>query len=427
MEVQDSAGGIWPAGRKAAFFTIFIIFSSGLLDYTDRMIVASLFPFLKEAWGLSDAQLGLIPMALNLSVGMLAVPCGMLIDRWSRKKMIFIMGGIWALACGACKLAGGLNTFLMARVCGGAGEATYNPVGQALIAAQVPERYRGTAVSIANLGVCMGAPAGFITGSFIAARYGWHSALGLMLVPGIILAVLALFIRDFKTKEKVPGNSDNRPSYKEVFAEVLRTPSLCLLYAGVVFMGTVLGIGISWMPTYFQRIAHLSVETSGLVSGGIFLGSPIGVLILGPVLDALKKRHANAPALVLTAIALAATVINVSAYGLVQPGSMLQVVLLISSGMCLGTFPAASIIAVIGVANPAARATAGALLVSILNLIAVPMGGYLTGLLSDFIGLGRSMLIMHSVSAIALLLFLVLIGTYARDSSRYRNAGPDFS
>ncbi|MBC2715408.1 MAG: MFS transporter [Desulfobacteraceae bacterium] len=43
------------------FVLLFILF---MFDYIDRMVVVSLFPFIKQEWGLTDTQCGLLVSAV---------------------------------------------------------------------------------------------------------------------------------------------------------------------------------------------------------------------------------------------------------------------------------------------------------------------------------------------------------------------------
>ena len=47
-----------PAGRGQARYVFTLLFLLYLFDYMDRLVIVSLFPFLKQEWGLSDTQCG---------------------------------------------------------------------------------------------------------------------------------------------------------------------------------------------------------------------------------------------------------------------------------------------------------------------------------------------------------------------------------
>lgn len=415
----------WPVGKKAAVTSAGIIFLLGLMDYMDRQIVAALFPFLKEAWGLSDTQLGLLPLALNLSVGILVVPSAYIIDRWSRKKMMWLMCVFWALAIGASRFAGGFGSFIATRICAGTGEAGYNPAGQALLAAQFPEKRRGTAIAITQLGVAVGGPLGLIAGTSIAAHWSWHNAIGIMAVPGLIVAMCALFLKDYATPT-VKKETTTHVTYGAFMGEILHTPSLCLCYGSVIVMGIIMGAGMSWMPSYFLRVAKLPVEVCGLVAGGIMLGSTLTVAILGPLLDFLKKHFNNAPVLVLCCATTLATIVHVMAYTVVTPGSMLQVALLVTGALCLGSLTTCGSVAVISLSRSAYRATAVSLQISCLNLLGMPLGALLTGMLSDALGLATAFAIIHALSVFPAIGYFICTKTFDRDAAKVSSTSLTF-
>ena len=84
--------------RWKANLWLAIITSIYILDQADRYIVAAVLPALKKEFALSDASTGLIGGVLFLSMFLLVVPCGILVDKWSRKYVITIMVTIWSAA-----------------------------------------------------------------------------------------------------------------------------------------------------------------------------------------------------------------------------------------------------------------------------------------------------------------------------------------
>jgi MFS family permease len=45
----------------------------------------------------------------------------------------------------------------------------------------------------------VGSVLGVILGGYVASRWGWHAAFGIVGVPGLLLALLYIFVRDYKT------------------------------------------------------------------------------------------------------------------------------------------------------------------------------------------------------------------------------------
>ena len=50
----------------------------------------------------------------------------------------------------------------------------------------------------------MGSVLGVLLGGVIAARWGWQAAFGVVGIPGLVLALLYLKVRDYRTVELAP-------------------------------------------------------------------------------------------------------------------------------------------------------------------------------------------------------------------------------
>ncbi|MBU1397369.1 MAG: MFS transporter, partial [Proteobacteria bacterium] len=81
------------------FTLLFLLY---MFDYLDRLVIVSLFPFLKQEWGITDTQCGLLVSAVYWSILIFTLPVSVLIDRWSRVKSIGLMAVLWSAATLAC-------------------------------------------------------------------------------------------------------------------------------------------------------------------------------------------------------------------------------------------------------------------------------------------------------------------------------------
>ena len=91
---------------------------------------------------------------------------------------------------------------LAARSLIGLGEAGYGSVGAALIA-RFPVRMRSVLMA-AFSPPPVGSVLGVLLGGVIAARWGWQAAFGVVGIPGLVLALLYLKVRDYRTVELAP-------------------------------------------------------------------------------------------------------------------------------------------------------------------------------------------------------------------------------
>ena len=77
------------------FILLFLLY---MFDYIDRMVITSLFSFLKADWNLTDTQCGMLVSAVYWSIVLFTFPVSVLVDRWSRRKTIGLMAVVWSLS-----------------------------------------------------------------------------------------------------------------------------------------------------------------------------------------------------------------------------------------------------------------------------------------------------------------------------------------
>src|SRR6185312_15888965 len=102
-------------GRGAAWFAFVMTCGLMLFDYIDRQVIVSLFPHLKQAWGLSDKQLGALASVVSVTVALAGIPVALAADRFSRVKSIACMAMIWSMASISCMFSRNYAQLLGAR------------------------------------------------------------------------------------------------------------------------------------------------------------------------------------------------------------------------------------------------------------------------------------------------------------------------
>ena len=70
--------------RRAAWFAFAMTLALLMVDYIDRQVIVSLFPYLRTEWHLSDKQLGALVSVVSISVALAALPIALVADRASR-------------------------------------------------------------------------------------------------------------------------------------------------------------------------------------------------------------------------------------------------------------------------------------------------------------------------------------------------------
>jgi predicted MFS family arabinose efflux permease len=394
-------------------------------DYVDRMVVVSLFPFLKKDWGLTDAQCGALVSAVYWAIVLFSFPISIVIDRWSRKKSIGIMAVLWSFATAACAITKSFGQLFAARTAIGLGEAGYAPGGTAMISALYPEKRRAFMVGLWNMSIPLGMAVGIVAGGFIATHWGWKNAFGIVAFPGLLVAILFFFVKDYKTvgleqtvQQEATGLSVSPPKKKmskmDIVRAFSRTPSLLLTYLGFAGM-MFLAISLStFLPLYFQRVHGAPLQKATLLTSGIMLMAIIGSPLGGWIADQWMRRRIQARLLVPAISALLTAVIYFCGMHLFSGGGV-QYVILILGGISSMVFASSAIAVTQDVVHPGLRAISYALCVISQNLLGSSLGPVVTGVLSDAYGIAAALKLANIAALVSCVLFYLGSKFYKRD------------
>ncbi len=120
------------------------------------------------------------------------------------------MAVLWSLATALCALTGNFVQLLFTRALIGIGEAGYAPGGSAVISGLYPEDKRSKMMGLWNASIPLGTAIGVLAGGIIATRLGWKHAFGIVALPGLIVAILFFFVKDYKTVDLSVTDSQNQ-------------------------------------------------------------------------------------------------------------------------------------------------------------------------------------------------------------------------
>ena len=404
-----------------SYYTFTLLFLLYMFDYIDRMVVVSLFPFLKVDFGLSDTQCGLLVSTVYWSIVVLSIPTSVIIDRWSRKKSIGLMALFWSAATVACAFTKNFSQLLIARTAIGVGEAGYAPGGTAMISALFPEKMRSLIVGLWTAALPLGSAIGIMLGGYIATHYGWRQAFGIVALPGFIVALLFFFVRDYKTvnlERKTDPGSQRQGEMKtlEIVRQFIRTPSLLLTYAAFAGCMFLSASYLSWLPTYFHRVENLPMEKAAFKGSLVMLLAILGFPLGGFLADRWRRKRINARLLFPALSSLITGVIFLSAFYFLQGPSQYALILL--GGMAASAFSPAAIAVTQDVVHPGLRATSYSFCVIAQNLLGSSLGPLFVGAISDQYGIHYALTLVPLFSILAAFLFFAASFFYERDLAR---------
>ncbi len=421
---EEATSKSFHVSRAYSYYVFSLLFLLYMFDFTDRMVLSSLLPYLKEDWGLSDTQCGSLQSIVTLSVVLFTFPVSVFIDRWSRKKSIGIMGVVWSFAAAACMVTANFKQLFLVRLVLGAGEAAYTPGGYAMIAAYFPEEKRATVNGLFSAAIPLGSALGIAAGGIIAAHLGWRYAFGLTALPGFIVAVLFFGVRDYKTvsidevdvRESRPSTVQRRARALAIARDLLRTRSLICAYfgfVGVMFVNTGL---LSWLPTFFHRVEGLPIDQAGKKAALIFLLAVIGAPLGGILTDKWRVRRRNARMLVPAVSCFATTVLLFAAFQM--PESTGRYGLLLAVGFVSPMFAAGATAVTQDVVHPGFRAISYSLCVIVTNLLGGSLSPIFIGVVSDRYDLLTAFQFLPVMTLASGVLFLIGSFFYEKDLQR---------
>jgi MFS transporter, Spinster family, sphingosine-1-phosphate transporter len=410
-------------GPRQAWFAFGMTVALMIFDYVDRQVIVSLFPHLKAEWALSDTQLGALVSAVSVTVAIGGIPVALFADRVSRVGSIVVMATIWSLATISCMFTGTYGQLLAARSVVGLGEAGYGSVGAVLIASHFPARMRGALMAGFFASASVGSVLGVMLGGIIAAHWGWKAAFGVVGFPGLALALLYLFVRDYRTVELTPkldkATSSLRGTVRHIVRVLARSRTMLWICIGAPAQVIVIATVWSWLPSYLNRVHGIAPADAGVKASLVVLCGAIGSVFWGWLIDRSGRWGPGAKLRMLALLCLATTIVLGFAFG----ASLLGVALsaqaqfaLIAAGGFLMTCTIGPVAAVvIDVTHPGVRSTGASVLSLFQNLFGLALGPVITGALSDQVGLATAMALMPAFGLVAIGAMLMASRTYAAD------------
>jgi MFS family permease len=205
-----------------------------------------------------------------------SVPLGILADRWIRKKIISFGVLLWSIATFLSGLVQNFHHLLLARSVVGIGEAAYGPSATSLLADKFPEERRAAVNSTFHLGMFAGGTLGMILAGIIGTYLGWRVCFFIVGVPGFILALLSMRIKEDKHPHQFLVHLE-RSSINTIF----KSPAYITMLAGGILLTFTSGSIISWITVFVVRYHSFTVADASIFIGSIVLLAGLGGIITG--------------------------------------------------------------------------------------------------------------------------------------------------
>jgi MFS transporter, Spinster family, sphingosine-1-phosphate transporter len=417
-------------GPGHAWFAFAMTIGLMIFDYVDRQVIVSLFPHLKAEWGLTDKELGAMVSVVSVTVAVAGIPVALFADRVSRVKSIVAMACIWSVATVSCMFTRNHVQLLAARAVVGLGEAGYGSVGAGLLASHFPARMRGLLMAGFFASASVGSVLGVMLGGVIAARWGWQAAFGVVGFPGLVLALMYLLVRDYRTVDLAPRLQQARRSTREacgfIVRALVRSRTTRWVCVGAPAQLIVVSALWSWLPSFLHRAQGMTPQDAAVKAAMVVLAGALGSVVWGGLADRAGRSRPAFKLQFVALLCLATVAVLGLAFGAPRLGLALtapaQLALIVVGGffMTCTVGPAAAI--VIDVTHPGVRSTGASVLSLFQNLFGLAVGPFVAGALSDAFDLETALAITPLFGLLAAAAMLVASRSYEVDSASAQEA-----
>ncbi len=331
-----AAGAAAPRLSRYRFVTLGVVWSAYLVVFLSRLCVGPLAPFLKDAFDLSNAQIGGLTSATAVYAPTL-IFAGWLVDRIGVRRALLIGTVITGVCIGAVALAPSYGTMLLLLGVSGLGSGFIYPTAVKAIMLWFPANERATAVGINQTAVNVSGMLGAAIMPWLAVTHGWRAGFVFAAALALVVCLVAvLFYRDPRPGESpgvaqapvpvseidqgLPAVTGDERTDREVltsgFAAVLRSRDIWMMGLAGLFLGVVEFAALSHLVLFLSSDWGFSVAVAaGMLAFCQFAGA-LGKPLIGLVSDrALRRRRVPALLAMGTLAGLSCV-----AFALLQPG-----------------------------------------------------------------------------------------------------------
>lgn len=281
-------------GKKDRLHVV-VLFACVLgLESADLGTIGAVAPQLEHAFGINHAQLGLLASGSLLVSALTALPFGVLADRASRVRMLWMSVTLWGLGMIVVGASPSFGFMIGSRLVLGLMMAAAGPALASLIGDYFPPQMRGRIYGLIGAGELIGAAFGFMVSGGLAAAITWRFAFWILALPAFALAwALWRFLRE-PTGAREDEELTQIPLPRAVrYVLGIRT-NVTLIAAAAVGYFFFAGLR-TFAVEFLRRHFGLSQAEATALIPLFGLGALAGVLASGRIADRLLARgHVNA-------------------------------------------------------------------------------------------------------------------------------------
>ena len=371
--------------QRVLWFTLLVLFGINTMNFYDRQVVGAIGELVRNQWELSDTQLGGLTTAFILLYAAVGLPLG----RWAdlgRRKLILAAGVlVWSVMTALSGLATSFEMLFVCRLGVGVGEASCAPAANSLLGDLFPPEKRGRAIAFFMLGLPLGLALSYVVSGEIAQALSWQAALFVAGAPGLILAVLALWLPEpARGAAETAGPAPSAPAARgSAVMAILRIPTMWWIILSGALQNLVMYALFSFLTSFLMRYHGLTIKEASWINGlAVGVGGSVGMLGGGWLCDRVRRRRVSGRLLVGAVAMLLATPCFWLALEMPRGAGLAFAALLLPAYLFVYVYYASVYATIQDIVAPTLRGTAMAVYFFVFYLFAAA-GLYVFGWLSD--------------------------------------------
>ena len=273
-------------GRWKSLTAMAVAFVS---DNTESGLVNTLFPVIRQALSLGIDALGILTSISRFARMLFGPLWSMVADRFGRKRILFVVTGLWGLWTAAAGFAQDFNQLLILYAIGVIGTVAGEPISNGLLADLFEENERGKAYgAIRSIGTAGGLVLTPLIGQLANIENGWRYGMfmmgGISLLSGILIL---LFVTEPEKRTLSEAEELKQFRLRDV-AILFKTPSFLLL-AGMLPLVTSLVL-FAFFVTYFVDVRGWQTAEAAILYTVFMAGFAVSSFFGGFLGDRFDKR-----------------------------------------------------------------------------------------------------------------------------------------
>lgn len=288
----------------SAWKVLFFVFVAWVFDAADGVIYALTLPLIREEFGLSLSQMGMIGsiFLFGAVIGSFLMP--LLADHKGRRIGMISCIGFYSVFSGFTGLAQNYFHVAVARFFTGFGTGGEWPVGAAYLTEMVPAKKRGFAMGVMQAGYPIGyfiAAALFAT--ILAYNLGWRACYFVLVIPAILCFFILTSLKESdrwlqaREERRQAKKAGELPIHKISFWELFKPENrkstiiatILHICGGFYAWGVVL-----WFPAILMLDFNIDKITTSYITMVMWAIATLGYVSAGPISDRIGRRKTMA-------------------------------------------------------------------------------------------------------------------------------------